>query len=67
MTRHLRPREGTAWECDHLRQVARDIKTGEWRHVDGLVIGSVCTAVPYKVSIRIEGDHTLDTSWKEDG
>lgn len=55
----LTAREGTAYECDHMRQVARNVTTGEWHHVDGGVIGQSCTSHPYKVAVCIEGDHSL--------
>lgn len=59
----LTPREGYAYECDHLRQVARNIETGDWHHVDGGMIGFVCTSGPYKVSIKMEGEHYLRDLW----
>lgn len=57
------PREGNAYECDHLRQVARHRDTSNWHHIDGGSIGDVCTSGPYKVDITISGEHTLDKLW----
>lgn len=53
------PRTGKAYECDHLRQVARNLETNEWHHVDGGVIGFVCTSGPYEVDVFITGRHYL--------
>ena len=61
--RSMTPREGTAYECDHLRQVARNMETDQWHHVDGGVIGAVCTSGPYRVDFTFEGEHYLSDLW----
>lgn len=53
------PRTVPGWECDHLRQVARNLETNEWHHVDSGMITGVCTSGPYEVLITIEGEHVL--------
>lgn len=58
-------RDVTIFECDHLRQVARLPGTNEWHHIDGGVIGTVCTAGPYKVTATVRGVHDLAAFVKE--
>lgn len=56
----MNPRKARAYECDHLRQVARNLATNQWHHVDGGVIGYVCTSGPYEVAATFDGDHTIN-------